>query len=68
VKVFIPHIGWTGFYPTHNREVDERYIKVATGKGYSAIVPVSGTYRWAVTQKLYVEVNVRTVVRTCIPA
>ena len=67
VEVYIPNLGWTGFDPTHDRDVDERYIKVATGKDYADIIPVSGTYRGGVTEKLDVEVNVREISRTYIP-
>jgi len=68
VEVYIPNHGWTGFDPTHDREADERYIKVATGKDYADIIPVSGTYRGGITKKLTVDVNVREISRTSIPA
>ena len=68
VEVYIPSYGWAGFDPTHDREIDERYIKVAVGKDYSDIIPVSGTYRGGITQKLKVDVKVRELTRTLIHA
>ncbi|HEX2854886.1 MAG TPA: transglutaminase family protein [Opitutaceae bacterium] len=58
VEVMIPGHGWAGFDPTHDRAADERYVKVATGRDYADIRPVSGTYRGAPTRELRVEVAV----------
>jgi len=54
----VPGYGWAGFDPTHDRPADERYVKVATGRDYADIRPVSGTYRGAPTRELRVEVAV----------
>ena len=59
VEVFIPGFGWAAFDPTHDRPADERYIKVAGGRDYADIRPVSGTYRGGKTRSLNVEVQVR---------
>jgi hypothetical protein len=59
VEVYIPSYGWAGFDPTHDREADERYIKIAVGKDYADIIPVRGTYRGGRTLTLKVEVKVR---------
>jgi transglutaminase-like putative cysteine protease len=45
VEVFLPGFGWKGYDPTHRRESDTRYIKLATGRDYGDIRPVSGTFR-----------------------
>lgn len=45
VECFLPNVGWVGYDPTHNRRVDEIYIKVAIGRDYSDVRPLSGTYR-----------------------
>lgn len=45
VECFLPGIGWVGYDPTHNRRVNETYIKVAVGRDYSDVKPLSGTYR-----------------------
>jgi transglutaminase-like putative cysteine protease len=58
VEVMIPGYGWSAFDPTHDRAADERYVKVATGRDYADIRPVSGTYRGAPTRELKVEVFV----------
>lgn len=60
VEVMVPGYGWAGFDPTHDRAADERYVKVATGRDYADIRPVSGTYRGAPTRELRVEVAVTT--------
>ena len=59
VEAFIPGHGWTAYDPTHARRADERYVKVAVGRDYADIRPVSGTYRGAKTRELRVEVEVR---------
>jgi transglutaminase-like putative cysteine protease len=59
VEVFIPGHGWAAYDPTHARTADERYVKVAVGRDYADIRPVSGTYRGAKTRELRVEVEVR---------
>ena len=59
IEVCVPGFGWAGYDPTHDRAPDERYIKVAAGRDYADIRPVSGTYRGAPTRSLKVEVFVR---------
>ncbi|HVU24768.1 MAG TPA: transglutaminase family protein [Opitutus sp.] len=59
VEVLLPGFGWVGYDPTHDRPADERYIKIAAGRDYADIRPVSGTYRGAPTRELRVEVAVR---------
>jgi transglutaminase-like putative cysteine protease len=59
IEVCVPGFGWAGYDPTHDRAPDERYVKVAGGRDYADIRPVSGTYRGAPTRSLKVEVSVR---------
>ncbi|MGA2016717.1 MAG: transglutaminase family protein [Opitutaceae bacterium] len=59
IEAFVPGYGWAGFDPTHDRPADDRYIKVASGRDYADIRPVSGTYRGGKTRSLSVEVRVR---------
>lgn len=59
VEVLVPGFGWLGYDPTHDRPADERYVKIAAGRDYADIRPVSGTYRGAPTRELRVEVAVR---------
>jgi len=59
IEAFVPTYGWAAFDPTHDRPADERYVKVAAGRDYADIRPVSGTYRGAKTRSLRVDVQVR---------
>lgn len=59
MEVFLPHYGWKAWDPTHDREVDTRYIKLANGRDYSDIKPVSGRFWGKSTQKMEVIVQIR---------
>ncbi|MEY2879337.1 MAG: hypothetical protein RLZZ15_1717 [Verrucomicrobiota bacterium] len=59
IEVMVPGHGWAGYDPTHDRAPDQRYIKIAVGRDYADIRPVSGTYRGAPTRSLLVDVTVR---------
>ncbi len=59
VEVFIPDYGWKGYDPTHNREIDTRYVKLAVGRDYGDIRPVGGTFRGKGTRKMIVEVSIQ---------
>jgi transglutaminase-like putative cysteine protease len=59
IEAFVPGFGWAAFDPTHDRAADERYVKVASGRDYGDIRPVSGTYRGGKTRSLEVEVRLR---------
>ena len=58
VEVFLPGYGWRGFDPTHDRPADTRYVRLATGRDYADIRPISGTFRGRGTRQLTVEVAV----------
>lgn len=45
VEIYLPNFGWKGLDPTHQREVDTRYVKLASGRDYADIRPLSGSYR-----------------------
>ncbi|TLU82785.1 MAG: transglutaminase family protein [Chlorobium sp.] len=52
--------GWIGMDPTHKTLfVDERYIKIGTGRDYGDVPPVRGTYKGNAKEKLSVSVKVR---------
>jgi transglutaminase-like putative cysteine protease len=54
-----PERGWRGFDPTHRTLlVDERYIKIGTGRDYADIPPVRGTYKGTSAETLRVAVRV----------
>ena len=59
IEVYIPGYGWKGYDPTHQRETDTRYVKLAVGRDYGDIRPVGGTFRGKGTRKMVVEVSVQ---------
>jgi transglutaminase-like putative cysteine protease len=59
IETFVPGFGWAAYDPTHDRTADERYVKVAAGRDYADIRPVSGTYRGGKTRSLSVDVRLR---------
>ncbi len=59
VEVLVPGIGWRGLDPTHNRQTDENYVKIAVGRDYADVPPVSGNYRGTTTRKMEVSVRVK---------
>ncbi|MBM3873788.1 MAG: transglutaminase family protein [Verrucomicrobia bacterium] len=61
IEAWLPGAGWIAYDPTHARPADDRYIRVAVGRDYTDIRPVSGTYRGAPTRSLRVDVCVRQV-------
>jgi transglutaminase-like putative cysteine protease len=58
VEVYIPEIGWRGLDPTHDRQVDETYLKIAVGRDYEDVAPVTGRYRGPLERKMEVEVYI----------
>jgi transglutaminase-like putative cysteine protease len=60
-EVLIPGIGWRGLDPTHNRQSDGTYVKIAVGRDYGDVPPVSGSYKGTTDRKLDVEVVVKPV-------
>ncbi len=61
VEVYLPGYGWRGFDPTHDRVPDTRYVKLAVGRDYADIRPLSGTFRGRGTREMSVDVRVRRV-------
>jgi transglutaminase-like putative cysteine protease len=59
VEAFVPGIGWVGYDPTNNGEINWRYVKLCHGRDYDDIVPVKGIYRGSDQQKLEVVVDVK---------
>ncbi len=62
VEVYIPGIGWRGLDPTHNRQTDDTYIKIAVGRDYSDVSPVTGHYKGTMDRKMEVAVKITPVV------
>lgn len=67
VEAFIPGHGWAGYDPTHGRPADERYVKVAVGRDYADIRPISGSYRGSPTKELQVIVQVQEAAAESVP-
>ncbi|HLP03577.1 MAG TPA: transglutaminase family protein [Opitutaceae bacterium] len=59
VEIFLPGYGWRGYDPTHRRLPGTNYVKLARGRDYGDIRPVSGTFRGLGTREMIVEVQVR---------
>ena len=47
IEALLPGTGWTGFDPTHKTRTIIRHIRVAVGRDYNDLPPVSGVYESA---------------------
>lgn len=61
VEILIPGVGWLALDPTHNRPADETYIKIAVGRDYADVPPVTGNYKGTTNRTMTVDVNIRAV-------
>jgi len=53
-----PETGWVGMDPTHSSLfVDERYIKIGSGRDYADVPPVRGTWKGNAEETLSVSVK-----------
>jgi transglutaminase-like putative cysteine protease len=68
IEAYVPGFGWASYDPTHDRMADDHYVKVAVGRDYADIRPVSGTYRGAATRELRVVVQIREAAERAVPA
>lgn len=59
VEVLLPGTGWVGLDPTHDRPVNETYVKVAVGRDYNDVPPVAGNYKGTIDRKLDVKVDIK---------
>jgi len=59
VEVLIPGTGWIALDPTHNRPVDESYVKIAVGRDYADVPPMAGNYKGTIERKLEVKVDIK---------
>ena len=60
VEVLIPGVGWRPLDPTHNRQTDETYVKIAVGRDYADVPPVTGNYKGTTDRQMQVQVNIQT--------
>lgn len=58
LEVFIPGHDWIGIDPTNYTRTGERHVKTATGRDYSDVSPIRGTYRGTGERTLQVDVLV----------
>lgn len=59
VEVFVPGLGWRALDPTHNCQPDGTYVKVAVGRDYSDVAPLTGHYKGTKERKMDVEVRIK---------
>ena len=58
VDIFSDDRGWLSFDPTHDREQNDHYVRVAVGRDYSDVPPTRGVYRGSAAEELAVNVRV----------
>lgn len=59
IEVFIPEIGWQALDPTHGRQPDEAYLKIAIGRDYDDVAPIKGQYKGSSERRMEVLVNIQ---------
>lgn len=62
VECFLPNIGWVGYDPTHNRQTNSCYIKIAIGRDYTDVRPLSGSFRGTADAELSVSVQIQQII------
>jgi transglutaminase-like putative cysteine protease len=60
LEALLPGAGWSGFDPTHRMRTTLRHIRVAIGRDYNDLPPVSGVYRGsAAGRRMSYELDIR---------
>ena len=59
VEAAIPGLGWVELDPTHPAPQHERYMRLATGRDYSDVPPLKGSYLGPVTEEMTVTVEIK---------
>jgi transglutaminase-like putative cysteine protease len=58
VDVFDEAEGWVSLDPTHDREQDENYVRIAVGRDYADVPPTRGVFKGSTQETLAVSVTV----------
>ena len=58
VEVYIPFYGWLGLDPTNNCLVKDLHVRLATGRSFTDVSPVKGTYKGTARHTLEVGVTI----------
>ena len=58
VEAGIPGLGWVELDPTHPAPQHERYVRLATGRDYSDVPPLKGSYLGPATKEMTVTVEI----------
>jgi transglutaminase-like putative cysteine protease len=59
-EAWLPDLGWVGLDPTNDSLVDERFVKVATGRDFTDVPPNKGLYKGRANESIRVRVETRT--------
>jgi transglutaminase-like putative cysteine protease len=59
VEVLIPGVGWRPLDPTHDCQPGETYVKIAVGRDYADVAPVTGQYKGTTDRQMQVRVNIK---------
>lgn len=59
VEVLIPGVGWQPLDPTHNCQPGETYVKIAVGRDYADVAPVTGQYKGTTDRQMQVRVSIK---------
>jgi transglutaminase-like putative cysteine protease len=57
VDVFVPGPGWVSLDPTHNRQQNGQYVRVAIGRDYGDVPPTRGVFKGQAKETLEVKVK-----------
>ncbi len=62
VEVLIPGVGWRALDPTHNCQPDETCVKIAVGRDYADVAPLTGQYKGTRERRVEVRVSIRALI------
>ncbi len=62
-EVWLPDRNWVGFDPTNGCQVNDTFVRVATGRDFTDVPPNKGTHRGAADETISVRVATRQLTR-----